>query len=72
MNKAYRLALLLALIALASWSSMPKAAHALPLCDGLDGNSCSTPKKTIPCLWAGGGNGACTCDPTLHKWECLG
>ena len=73
MNKAIRLALLIALAALASWSSTPRAAYALPLCEGLDMHSCSTPGKTIPCLWgSGGGNGACYCDPASHSWNCGG
>ena len=70
MNKAFRLALLLGLAFLASWSSAPKVAYALPLCDGFDGNACSVPGKTIPCLWRQGGNGACFCDRTTHIWEC--
>ena len=70
MNKVIRLALLLSLTFLACWSSAPKVAYALPLCDGFDGNGCSVPGKTIPCLWRQGGNGACFCDRTTHRWEC--
>jgi hypothetical protein len=71
MNKALRLALLLGLAFLAYWTSTPKAVYALPLCDNFDGNHCSLPGKTIPCVWhQGGGIGQCRCDRTEGIWEC--
>ncbi len=70
MNKATRFSLMLALAALAFWSSLPKAAYALPLCDNLQGSSCPTAGRTIACLWAGGGNGTCTCDANTLTWDC--
>ncbi len=75
MKKVVRLALLLALTFLATWSSTPKAAYALPLCDGLDGHGCSVPGRTLTCVWSqqsGGGVGACNCDRVERIWECFG
>lgn len=71
MKKVVRLALLLALTFLAAWSSTPKPAYALPLCDGLDGHRCSVPGKTLTCI-SQGGVGACNCDRVERIWECFG
>jgi hypothetical protein len=72
LKKVIRLAVLLGLTFLATWSSAPKLAYALPLCDGLDGRHCSVPGRTLTCLWSQGGNGACNCDRVERIWECFG
>jgi hypothetical protein len=59
-NKIIRLALLLGLALLASWSSTPKPAYALGSCRGLNGGFCTTPGHAIPCL-TGSGTGVCVC-----------
>ncbi len=72
MNKAVRLALLLSLIALTSWISMPKAAYALPVCNNINGRACLTPNKTWQCTWiGGGGEGVCICDSETLTWDCF-
>ncbi len=71
MNKALRLALLLSLTALASWTSTPKAAYALPTCNNLQGFHCFPP-RSIQCNWIGGGGaGFCTCDSETSTWDCF-
>jgi hypothetical protein len=64
MSKSLRLALLLALAALASWST-PRPAHALPTCSSIDGRACFT--HSIQCN--GSGAGFCTCED--GRWSCF-
>jgi hypothetical protein len=72
MIKSVRLALLLALTALASWISVPKAAHALPTCNNLDGFECLKPNSHIQCTWVGqSGAGFCTCNASDMEWHCF-
>lgn len=65
MNKSLRLALLLALTALASWVSTPRPAHALPTCSSINGRACFT--QSIQCN--GSGAGFCVCES--GRWSCF-
>ena len=67
MRKSLRLALLLALTALASWISTPRPAHALPTCSSINGRACFT--QSIRCN--GSGAGFCICDSATHTWDCF-
>jgi len=69
-NKAFRLALLLGLALLASWSAAPKAAYAFPFCPNLDGSECPSPGAIIRCSRPGGSTGTCFCGQEL-TWACV-
>ena len=72
MSKSVRLALLLALTALAAWTSMPKAAYALAVCDNVNGRACFQANRTLQCTWSGGGGvGICICDADSLTWDCF-
>lgn len=72
MSKTIRFTLMLALVALAAWTSTPKAAHALPVCNNIQGRACSPANRTLSCTWSGGGGiGLCICDADLGTWDCL-
>ncbi len=72
MNKAVRFVLMLALVALAAWTSMPKAAHALPVCNNLDGFECLKPNSSIRCTWVGqSGAGICICSASTLTYNCF-
>lgn len=72
MSKSVRLALMLALTALAAWTSAPRAAHARPTCNSLDDFECLTPNSHIQCTWVGqSGAGFCTCNPSSLTWHCI-
>lgn len=71
MNKAVRFALLLALTALAAWTSTPRAAHALPVCGNINNRACPNLNQSLACTLPGGDFGVCLCDPDTHKWDCF-
>jgi len=71
MSKALRFALMLALVALAAWTSTPKAAYALAVCSNLSNRACFKPNQTIGCTLAGGDLSFCLCDPDTHAWDCF-
>jgi hypothetical protein len=66
MNKAVRFVLMLALVALAAWTSTPKAAYALPLCNSLNGHACFRANQKQACA-----DGYCSCDPGTLTWDCF-
>jgi hypothetical protein len=69
MNNSIRLALA-GLALLTSLASVPSPAHAVPICENLDGWGCSAPNATQQCSWLGGGKGWCKCDPNTLTWGC--
>lgn len=70
MKNSIRLAFAALALMLTALASTPRPAHALPVCDNLDGWTCSAPNKTQQCSWVGGGGGWCICDPDTLTWSC--
>jgi hypothetical protein len=69
MSKTIRFTLMLALTALAGWTSTPRPAHALPTCSSINGRSCFVANRSTQCN--GGGAGFCICDSETLTWDCF-
>jgi hypothetical protein len=69
MKKALRLTLLAGAVGLASWITSEPPAHAVGLCDDIQGVPCSTPGRTQRCSWDVGFPGQCVCDSNGY-WYC--
>ncbi|HEX4961582.1 MAG TPA: hypothetical protein VF173_12130 [Thermoanaerobaculia bacterium] len=71
MNKTFRLALLLGFAFLASWTSTPRPAHAIPSCESLASNVCTVPNSDRSCVWSDGNRGSCSCSARGQFWNCI-
>ena len=70
MKNSIRLALAALALVLTALASTPKPAHALPVCNNINGRACFAPGKIWQCTWVGGAPGWCFCDPDTLTWEC--
>jgi hypothetical protein len=68
MKNLLKLAALLGIVGLASWTNRP--AFAYTSCDTLHGSFCSSPGTKTPCTTSDGFTSSCTCN-TGHAWRCL-
>lgn len=67
MKNSIRLALAALALVLTALASTPRPAHALPLCDHINGWACFVPNQVRQC---NGSPGWCYCDPDNLVWEC--
>lgn len=67
MKSSIRLALAALALVLTALASVPRPAHALPVCDHINGWACFVPGKWWQC---NGSPGRCFCDPDTGVWEC--
>jgi hypothetical protein len=61
---------LTALLGLATLAMTSRPALAYPLCDTVNGTSCTTTNAKTPCTTSDGFDSTCTCT-VGHTWRCL-
>ncbi len=70
MKSFLKLAALLGIVAVASWSGTARPAFASPLCSSVHGTHCTTTGTTTACTTSDGFQSTCTCT-SGHLWRCL-
>jgi hypothetical protein len=73
MKRSLLLAVLVTVLALASWVAAPEAEASI-VCDPYEGLSCSPAGDMFNCFWSTGERGYCFCEPVAgqpgYYWVC--